>query len=1086
MDGPVLRYLHTIQILFFSILLALGGVITVHAESGSLFFAAIVENDNYGNPQTVLEWGALEGEIPTGITTFKLYRSTDNGDHLWLADIPYNLVGPDTLGNYVLGDLPFRSDALIENLSRMSVSEGRGEIDYFNFKLYLYNLLDPASPDYDRLKVMLLSRAHLSAARAQGLAYIDDDVSATSSYHYLLTAVTAAGESLPIGQSSTVDPSQETILPAPGGLVQVRLSECSALAGGLDDNTIHFSWDIPGGPQYMGFNALTYGYELFWSTADLGVLDFRDGIPAGVFRVNQEPVVVSGPAAGLGPDNYLAKDGPENHTEGPLWKPGQIYFYYLTARDITGHYSDSVAPVPLTVSDAMPPRAVWNAHTIEVKDPVDNTTPRLALVWDAPTSVNFARYYGGNRTLCSADDDEVCWVGSGESCTSDTLRCADLAVEHYRIFRFDSAQEAAEWGIDTDGDGWPDIREISGAERCNPNLHPSGTPPEWIKTIGADDPLTSRNLTETHRQIYDIDYDITADNHVYWYKIIAVDGQGNQSPLSPPLRGVLYDRSQPVPAATVSVQDCTYAADSAGDCGTALPEADDVYVLRDLTGDAASYKLMQVCGLNAGYGVAWNLLDSGEFDQDGLARIKNDKFPNTDCIATPCNGFSSFVVRFFDAGGRSLADTDVFIPKNTCVFQGCITLEKACEWLQADGSYSVAQEPVRVCVDLQTGQSARVYYQTTDGMSPFYTFPTAGTNGEACHDFTDLDGLTPADICLGVRVFSENHIGSIMANIGCFELHAKDNQPPPTPLLDAPEPIRNVDGDFFQLYWSMPAAGIGSYTLKVRGEDGTSYVSLWDRQPDASGRYPYLQPLAPEDIGKEWCFQLRALGTDMQASDWSLEQCGVWQLEEPENLPWPPVAEPELVAGESIGAFYMATDMDHRPVLVLSDDITPGIESITCQTSTPFCDMHTYGTVGDPGVSPCIRDNELVFYSCPACSVMEAQMAALHFIVYRQESGHDFIQISPLIEGFHCTTEFTTKNLPVYRLQDPFITLMEIDPEVVTGVSDPVAIGGGTRVLYKDRYPFKAGSQLRYKLVSINPLTGEPDKVFTSNWVVIP
>jgi hypothetical protein len=1077
--NSVHRFFFCLFVLLFTAINAIPAL----ADGGTLFFTGIVEHAAGTNPQIALEWGALEGEIPAEITGFRLYRSVKGADHVLLTEISRSLADSVTINSWINSDLPARSLLLTDNLTQMN----GGPADY---SVFLHDLLDKQSSSYDSLRTMLLTRSHLTAARAQGLAFIDTDINITSNYQYLLTAITAGGETLPIGQTTTLDPATETILPAPTGLAQVFLSRCSPLEAGLDDNQIHFTWDISDAPQDMGLKIITYGYDLFWSATDQGIVDFRTDIPGELHHVTPEPVVAAGPPPQTGPDSYLARDGAENHTApGQSWERGQLFYYYLAARDIFGHYSTPVSPVMMRVADAMPPHAVWNAHTLEIKDPADGITPRLALVWDAPTAVNFSRYFGDSRTYCSADANSICWAGPEESCSTGTRRCADLAVDQYRIFRFSSAAAAASWGIDSDGDGWPDNLE-NPESTCNPDL-PAETPPEWIATISADDPAAVRSLSDTHQQFFFVDFvadNMLENNQVYWYRVIALDAQGNQSPVSPPLRGVLYDRSQPDVSATLSVQQCSYMTKFPGDCGDLQPETDDVYLLHDLTGDAASYQLLRLCGVNAGTGGIYGLLDSGTFDTGGVARITGDKLPSDNCVVTACNSFPpGYLVRFYDGEGVLLAETESLNLKDSCHFAGCITLDKSCEWVENPDPFAVADGSVRACVTLHENESARFYYQTPGGMSAFATIPPVGGYLRYCRVFDDLPGLTPADICLAVRVFNEHHMGSILHNLGCLELHDSRRQPPPTPILESPEPLRNTDGDFFSLHWSIPAAGISAYTLKISSEDNSAeYVNLWDIQADDSGRYPYDHPLTSEDLGRQWCFRIRAQATDMQVSDWSGEQCAVWQLTPPENLPWPPVEEPEAVVGESLGAFFMLTDYDHRPVLVLSDNLAGPVSDVACTAAVPYCDMHTYGTINDPGVSPCIRDNALTFYACPVCSLMQSAVIAQNFIIYRQESGRDFIQVSPLIEGFHCFTDFTDKTVPVDHLQDPFLTIMDVAREVVTGVSDPAGTGTGTRLLFKDRYPFRTGTSLRYKLVSINPKSGEPEKIYTSNWLTVP
>ena len=182
--------------------------------------------------------------------------------------------------------------------------------------------------------------------------------------------------------------------------------------------------------------------------------------------------------------------------------------------------------------------------------------------------------------------------------------------------------------------------------------------------------------------------------------------------------------------------------------------------------------------------------------------------------------------------------------------------------------------------------------------------------------------------------------------------------------------------------------------------------------------------------------------------------------------------------GGDIGAFFMLTGDDQQPVLVLSDDLTAEINRLpSCTEQVPACYQKTNGV-------SCLRNEEFQFSYCPACAILQANILTDTFIVYRQEEGHDFVQVSPLVEGFHCRTDASKAEISDF-LQDPFIALLDVSTLTIRGVTDPETIGGGVRILFKDRYPFKAGSTIRYKLVTIHPETEEPVQVFTSNWVNI-
>ena len=1048
--------------------------------AGRLFFTTIVERNDIGDPQVVAEWGALDGELPAEIRSFKLYRSENGGSFDLVAELPFVLASASDLEEIASTDTSGRFGALLADLAKISADmEPPGpEIDDTNFADFLYNLLSPSGTYFDPLRAMLLTRAHLAAARGQGLAFIDDKVIPGVTYNYMLTAVTDGGESLPVGQSGKVDVSNITELPAPTGLRQVRLSACSSLRGGMDDNLIHMVWDLPVRPEEIGLRALIYGYDIYWTDTDRGTVDFRSGVPAGFHKVNPAPILASGPPPATGPDSFLAVDSAENHTEGPEWKPGQEYYYYLVSRDIAGHYCGPVAAARLHVVDATPPHPVWDAHSMEIADTdstTGETTSRLAIVWDQHNSTNFVRSFGSTRSICSASEKEVCYVNSDATCDSAPPRCADLDVENYLVFRFDSPQAASQWGTDSDGDHWPDdMEEATGTDPCDAANRPAGEPAELAAVISPDDASYYRDISPTHRQMVFVDTAVAPDNHVYWYRIIAVDSQGNQSPLSPPIRGVLYDRTQPVPKAELKYPVCSYSAELHRDCGES-PDDETLLVLKDETGDVASFSFFQVCTLNDIQ--RWRKLADGVMDK-GAGFITYRMLEQYECSAPEC-GYkfqSDFVVRFYDSNGKILTETVPFSLEYLCYFAGCIIVEKVCEEATVRTPNLIPRLPLKVCVDLEKGESARVYYQTQSGMSPFLTFDAATSSDEYCKTFDKIEGIVPADLCIGVRVFSENHVGSVMMFLGCVELHAESGKPLPPPVLSPVETVAEGGQHYLRLRWSEPAAGIGSFIVEISDEDHKEYESLWGLNQDDADRFEYLDQILASEMGKEFCYRVRALSTDLKTTEWSNPQCGKWEQGDHAYLPWPPVAEPEKPA-KQLGAFYLDSYQEERPVLVLSPDIETSFE-VNERCRYRICDIPD-----SQSKMSCLDDEPLEFYYCPACSYVRSQIIADSFIVYRQEEGHDFVQVSPLIDSIYCSVEDHGEIIDI--LHDPFIFLLEVNPDTVKGVDD-TSLGAGVRILFKDRHPFRGNTRIRYKLLQMDRETGEPVKEYTSNWVDIP
>ena len=235
-----------------------------------LYFVPLVENNTDNQPQVVLAWGALEGNIPTEIDEFIVYRSTDGGsnyDELGRTS-PKALPTPGSIYDLLIADQGSpRFDELLLVLDdiRYSRSPQAEAINSANFHTFLYEILDPSHPDFNPLQKMLICRYHPGVAQVAGLGLVDDKVTSSGTYHYLLTAHTAAGESLPIGKSAGVIPDSPTSLPAPTGLEQIHLAGCSVLRRGLDDLRVHLRWQVAQSAAEISEKILTYGYDLFWS-----------------------------------------------------------------------------------------------------------------------------------------------------------------------------------------------------------------------------------------------------------------------------------------------------------------------------------------------------------------------------------------------------------------------------------------------------------------------------------------------------------------------------------------------------------------------------------------------------------------------------------------------------------------------------------------------------------------------------------------------------------------------------------------------------------------------------------------------------
>ncbi len=1086
------------------------------------YFVSIVEHAPVTlTPQVLLEWGPLEGSIPAEISRFVLYRSADSGPYQRVGTIDFAVAASQTIHDYVVNDIRqerrYELLQVLQEISDSLVPPGP-DINDGNFAEFIHGIIDPASENFNPLQRMLLIRFHPAIARAAGLAFIDDNPGAASTLKYMLTAVTGSGESLPIGMTAEIDPRVLTILPAPTGLAQVRVAGCSEIHKNLDDLRIHLNWDVPDRPQDISLNILTYGYDLFWAAGDLGIIDFRAGIPSELHKVNRKPVIVSGSARTEGSDGFLARDSEENHPGDPAWQRGQRYYYYLVARDLAGNYSFSLPPVAATVVDAQPPVAPWRLHTEELSQVIEGSeaSPRLSLVWDQVNAVNYIRYYGTDRAVCSSEPTQVCMAASNEECQDEAKRrCVDLDVVKYHVYRFPSPAAAEAWETDSDGDFWPDtIEDSNGTDPCDNTDFPHGSaPPELVATIDQNDSQFQRSLADMHVQMVFVDTAINASlyNRVHYYKVAAEDRNGNISPLSPPIRAVLYDRTQPDVNATLQVLDCdNYVADHLDT--EVYRQPGDVMTLVDKTGKARDFTITRLC--QGGTHIIPNELVLSGRIKDGFAHITGDAYPQEECNTAGCGGGTNvgYSVSFSDERGLRMAvSSPISIPDLCVPYQGAVVLDDLCLWIPAGPGMVAPQGAVKICADLAVGQMARVYYETEGQMSPVATVsysPDPDSNGWSCMEIADMAGIVTDDLCLGMRVFSANHVGSGMHYFDCLEMVNINSPGPMPPVIEGIYSKENQHGEpCFDVRWSAPIEGQAAFVISMRSDTGTRTMTVFPETRDEAGQLNHRITLDPEtDLNREWCVKMRSIDTSMQSSEWSRETCATWTAAQPENLPWPEVNEP--VEQGAVSAFFMKEgSASGRPALTLSSNMSLMLYSLACQYSptlrcldeVPVCDgsdicVHRIDDDGE------VYDEPVNFSNPQAGNSVAALMDMWNSIIYRQEQGRDFIQVSPIVDPVNFVhrmiwveeTSQTGEWRSYYQLRDPFFFLRRFESGAIGGV-DPLtrgpvdpALHSGTRMIFLDHYPYVAGSTIRYKIVLIDPQSGEPKSVRTSNWLTLP
>ena len=175
-----------------------------------------------------------------------------------------------------------------------------------------------------------------------------------------------------------------------------------------------------------------------------------------------------------------------------------------------------------------------------------------------------------------------------------------------------------------------------------------------------------------------------------------------------------------------------------------------------------------------------------------------------------------------------------------------------------------------------------------------------------------------------------------------------------------------------------------------------------------------------------------------------------------------------MLNGESVG------------VLVLSDDLSSKIaglpERCLADEAISVCDAQT---------EYCLRPSHFL---CGLCGPIRSWNKLGQFVVYRQKENKNYVQVSPLVETIHCATEGEYQGGNISDLNDPMIYLIRLNSGSVYGVPASVEteLVDTVRLVFVDWYPIKAGTKVRYHVMQVGSETGEPERVYTSDWIQLP
>ncbi|MDE0887571.1 MAG: hypothetical protein OSB70_18770 [Myxococcota bacterium] len=996
-----------------------------------------------------------------------------------------------------------------------------------NFPGAIRNKVSPAGACFDSYWSIMASRLDFNVALARNRGFIDTDILASGAYTYELVGVSDLGTEALLGRIEVTVNGVADLLAGAAQFEQREVARCDGPESAKDHGAVSLFWNYPGAnlTELLRDALLTTGYDLYRSDTDpggltgldlgtlaLGLGHSSDGSVefSGLDRVNTRPILISG-APDPGPD------GVERDTRNVGWnppfvqyvdspeallaagaEPGEWRNYYLVARDFSGNYGNTVE-IRVQIPDRLAPPAPWDIHT--ERDSADDSIPGLGgnfeVVWDHVDVRNYYADHTHAHDYCNLEtarfDRKLIYASGEDDCQASGLREVDLDIASYMIYRFASPAEAQAF-LDSDRDGRADLVERTAlpgppvgltdpGTACDPAVWPAGAadyrvasaPGVYEIDVASPPPPGATwsfgTTSDGRRQLRWRDTDPNGPaglahlGDVFWYAVVAVDTEGNASPLSAPVRGFFPDRTPPLRDGIVcgQLEDCVTWADHLGVYDSTRPFAED-----RTSGGQADF--IRVGCEDSGTG---NSLYEEQHAIVALAGGKRgvEQSP-ADCsrLRVACNGAGSGYVEFHSNDGQLLdATNQPYTAVYTNGFRECripnAFLEEDCTnsgIVPIEPGEALSTPPI--CEPAPAAPDACISIYRRIGDEKF----KVKTHCEPTAISLDFPSSGGEPICLSVVLQDENNVMSAPYYMNCFSLPSTAPIAPPQPLgvTFAPTtatliwlpPEQNVVGTLLQ-WRRMDDNSGGAYFYAHAGltaEDGTlSYAEV-----DLGGI------MASGDPDQQWCFMARSIGSDNseQSSKWSAELCGLRIPPDetyPEYLPWPVIPLPGEL--EEIPATYFPRE--GLPGVLIGEDVF-----IDWQLTSGVPDTCLEANAGQASDLSCLPFGSVTGSYPGFCPSVRAAVAPrLGFVAYRQSRADsldlnpsEYHQVSPLIDRIHCWEEArdsaSAGSSVVGHLDDPFFELVSFS------VASPYWPGEAA-VVWVDRTPHEVDREYRYQLV---------------------
>lgn len=968
-----------------------------------------------------LRWDSIDGNFPdnTNVSAFVLKRNAST-----IATLnPHTLMSISQI--QALYQKPEKQNSLkkvISNIAQNADPNCQGA-NLGNFAQKIQGCMQ------NTMWNKLASKLDFNIASIGHRAYLDISAG-DATVEYELLAMNEQNVSQRLGKI-TLDPSShaKSILGARNFKQVYQLDEnvsCLSVEYAKDDYTVSLSWENGGSKTDAFANSMMLaGYDLYRSTKDTidlttlsqtAAVDANgDYVFADLEKVNAVPILL---ANSEGKESTLYLETSDELKKAGL-KPEDTRFYYLVARDFTGHYGPTVI-TQITVPNKLPPVTPWGVRTIESVDGVTQTS-KVQLVWDHVNVKNYVKHYKNTRKFCNTNtfnvNERLRFVDNGVLCGNSEI-AVNLNVDKYYIYRFDSPLKASRFS-DDDLDGIADIEE-SPENRCKKSTPQGST---LLKVLQSSDFDKEEFVKFT---------DSTADKaKYYWYRIAAVSASGISSILTMPIRVMIPDRTLPKKS-EAEMKTCIsrYVITP-----KVFYEASNFrgYIANDKTGKAKQIRV----SFNLGNEVFYLPIE-----EDGRVQIDDVR----------CS-YTGGEIEFLDE------DTNVL----------------ASHPLGTNGSSKTCEENFITYTLIHTNKTCtqKDYFgdnNKTKKVNPgedLFSLPTiildAPLNADECIEFSlnvgskrhkivrRCDGKQIYEVedfnltnlgqgekyCIGMTVYNANNQHSSTKYLPCFA-KVDEKKPNKANILSM-----ELEGNTLSFSWILPQEKIASTIISIynehNGADG--YLRTYPHPGHMEKGNEILKELNVSSQGKikpKWCAKAKSIGFNGKSSAWSTVRCAETE-EDIERLAWPKI--PNVKKEEDNLTFHYIKTTN----LVL--------QQLQTQLAEETNIIFEASSLLDSDL------NEFTLENIKKQLRVSFSTTTLQFMFYRQEkidnAWSKFIQISPLVQtldGLRVIDKGSAKNPYIVFALDNNLRIVFIGSS-----------GSNIALLYYiDNYPYKANTSYKY------------------------